>query len=472
MNPIARRARGVAMTLLTMTLVSACSATHQAVTPARPAVDTSATASAKAPTEPTSAQRALAARAAALGATEVSAVPGPEGGLLLGGKLGGDQFAVAIPARWNHDALLYAHGYSTPGSPVNVLDDPTAPGTGATGVLKAAYDASLAAGHSAYAKAGMGVETATINTLRLRDFLVRLGADKVYVSGSSMGGNIVLSLLEQHPQAFAGGLAMCGVTEGWEPLFAQLFDMRVAWNQLTRGTPYALPGEQDALRTALPTVPPPGDATDPEQFRGTQMARLATPVLALFKAAQGRPDGPEARIARQVAAIGGFENEPASVAYPLLTIALGADDLRQTMGGQLYGNRGKVYRVPGMSARELAQFNRQVQRFGADPAAIAYARRWHQATGRFQVPLVTLHNRIDSLVPYAQSQGLGRIVHQAGNDARLVQFTVPGVKAPLPIGGVVGYTHCGFDPAQTVAAWNALHAWVERGTRPSEDLVH
>ncbi|MFT3789885.1 MAG: hypothetical protein QM741_02170 [Rudaea sp.] len=74
---------------------------------------------------------------------------------------------------------------------------------------------------------------------------------------------------------------------------------------------------------------------------------------------------------------------------------------------------------------------------------------------------MTLHNRINALVPYAQSEGLGRIVHRAHNDARLVQFTVPAMKAPLPVGGVEGYTHCGFQPAQTLAAWRAMREWVE-----------
>ncbi len=113
-----------------------------------------------------------------------------------------------------------------------------------------------------------------------------------------------------------------------------------------------------------------------------------------------------------------------------------------------------------------------MQRFDADPAAVAYARRWHRPDGTFSVPLVTLHNRIDSLVPYAQSEGLGRIVARAGNQARLVQFTVPGVKAPLPVGGVEGYTHCGFKPEQAIAGWNALRSWVETGKRPAADLVH
>lgn len=364
------------------------------------------------------------------------------------------------------------HGYSTPGSPVAVLDDPLAKGTGANGVLLDAYKDGYAAGHTAYDKAGMGVETATVNTLRLRDFLTRLGTRRTLLAGTSMGGNIVLSLIEQHPKAFAGAMASCGVTDGWESLFGQLIDMRAAYNLLTRDTPYALPGERDLRRSALPTEPASGDKTNPEAFRWAQIGRIAAPVLALFKAAEANPGGREARIVRQIASISGFEPEPASFAFPLVTATLGEDDLRATLGGDIYGNVGKVYASPDFTPDEAAAFNRDVQRITADPRAVASARRWHQATGRFSVPLVTLHNRIDSLVPYAQSEALGRIVARAGTSRLLVQYTVPGVKAPLPVpGGVQGYTHCGFSPEQSAGAWAALRDWVERGRRPAANAV-
>ncbi len=57
------------------------------------------------------------------------------------------------------------------------------------------------------------------------------------------------------------------------------------------------------------------------------------------------------------------------------------------------------------------------------------------------------------------------------NGKRLAQYTVPGTKAPLPVGGVEGYTHCGFTPEQMTATWNALKGWVETGTRPATDAV-
>lgn len=78
----------------------------------------------------TAAQTALVAKARANGATDLLTRPAPAGGVTLVGKLEGDQFALAFPAGWTGDGLVYAHGYSTPGTPVAVSDDPTAPGTG------------------------------------------------------------------------------------------------------------------------------------------------------------------------------------------------------------------------------------------------------------------------------------------------------------------------------------------------------
>ena len=52
----------------------------------------------------------------------------------------------------------------------------------------------------------------------------------------------------------------------------------------------------------------------------------------------------------------------------------------------------------------------------------------------------------------------------------LVEAELP-VVAPLPVGGVEGYTHCGFSPEQSAAAWEALRGWVETGTRPAVDAV-
>ena len=81
-----------------------------------------------------------------------------------------------------------------------------------------------------------------------------------------------------------------------------------------------------------------------------------------------------------------------------------------------------------------------------------------------------MHQTIDALVPFAQSEGLGRIVTAAGNGARLAQYAVPPTTIVLP-GGLTGYTHCGFTPAQNAGAFDAMRAWVRTGRKPAADAV-
>ncbi|MBX3595824.1 hypothetical protein [Sphingomonas sp.] len=407
---------------------------------------------------------ALKAKAAAGGATDLVASEGPDGGTILGGKLDGQQFALAFPAGWNGgEGLVYAHGYSTPGTPVEVAANPVGDKSPSK-TMGFAYADGVAVGHSAYAKDGLGVETGIKSTKRLRDLLASMGAGKVYAVGDSMGGGIVEALLEMYPGQFAGGVARCGVVDDWSTLVAQLYDMRASYNFLTKGTPYALPGEQDIRVSALPV------ATNQAEVWG-QFMRMGAPVIALFNAAGKNPSGPEARIIRQVAAIGGFEPDPGALAFPLLTASLGASDIAATAGGQPYDNTGKVYASDTMTAAEAKALNAGIQRVSANPAAVAYLARWHRATGRISDPLVTMHNTIDSLVPYAQETALEAKVKASGRSQYLASYGVPPQRMPLPIGGVEAYTHCGFTPEQSKAAWEALHGWVRTGKRPAASAV-
>lgn len=418
---------------------------------------------------PDAAQAALVAKARGAGTTDLTTRPAPDGGMIVNGKLDGRIFVLAIPANWNREVVLIGQGYATPDSTPKVPEDPTAPSESG-GVLRHIYGEGLAVGVAAFDKSGIATESGAKNAMRLHALTTRLGAKRHYAVGGSMGGSIVLALIELYPKAFAGAVSMCGVTEGWRPLVQQLADTRGAYDLLTEGTPYALPGAHDLTRSGLPTEPPAGDPISGDAFREQQKMRILMPIFALFQAAKARPDGREARIIRQVAAVGGFAPDPAAIGAPVYAAVLGMDDIVATMGGLPIGNGSKIYAPPEMSAEETADFNRRMQRYNAAPHAIAYARQWHEPTGKFLVPLVTVHQTIDSLVPFSQSEGLGRIVATASNGARIAQYAVPPTKMPLP-GGFDGYTHCGFSPKQNADAFDAMRAWVRTGRRPGPEAV-
>lgn len=410
----------------------------------------------------------IAAQAAAAGAADVKVTAGPGGGAILDGTLDGRQFALAIPHGWKGETLLMAHGYSIPGSPVAVPANPLSPDQTA-GLLPRAYAEGLAVGHSAYDKAGMGVQTGATNTLRLKRFLDRFGARHVYVAGASMGGNIVLELIEDHPHEFAGALAVCGVDAGWEEEIGWLINLRAVYNYLTQDTPYALPGHHELATNGLEPVAPVGFLGGP--WRTLQMWRTARPIVALFKAARAHPNGKEAALIKQIADLGETHPEPASFIVPLITVTLGMDDMNQTFGGIVGGNDGRVYSSDLLSPAQNAALNRGIQRIAADPKAVAYVDAWHRSRGDFTMPVVTLHNQIDSLVPYRQAVRFGETVAEMGHSASLIQFTAPPKVSPLTGTGLSGYEHCGFTTAQTQRAWDALHGWVANGVRPADTAL-
>lgn len=408
-------------------------------------------------------QRALADRITSAGANDVDPNGNPDGGMTIDARLDGRQFVLAVPARWNGQAVLFAHGYSAPGTPVAVPRDPLTKDP-AGGLTRAAYGQGFAVGYSAYDKAGIGVESGARATLALRRLVGRITPGRVYVAGGSMGGNIVMALIEREPQAFAGALSACGVTTGWQEEIGALIDMRAAYNYFTRDTPYALPGNGDLQRSALNPLPPALPTLVGGPWRMMQMKRLASPIERLFDDARANPAGPAAGIVRKISSLVPFDADPASFIFPLITVSLGQDDMKATFGGNVYGNVGKHYQSAALNAAETAALNAGIQRIAADAAAVRYADDWHRTTGRFSIPLVAMHNRIDSLVPYNQAEGLQAQVARAGNTRHLVLFAVDPVRKPIPGTGVSGYTHCGFTPAQLARAWNTLRQQVERGT--------
>lgn len=412
------------------------------------------------------AQASFAARAFAQQATDVEFKAREDGGFTVNGKLEGDHFALAVPANWNGQALVFAHGYSVPGSSITVSEDP-AEKDPSGGLMKGAYAQGFAIAQSDFDKAGVGVESAVENTLRLRAFLGRMGVSDAYVAGGSMGGNIVMAIIETQPTAFKGALSGCGLVDNWTDEVGLLIDLRALYAYFTRDTEYALPGETDLNRSALSPIAPNAIGALNEPFRLLQMKRIADPIAALFKAAKDHPGGREAVIIDRIASITGVTPEPASLIVPILTVSLGMDDMNATFGGGIYDNSAKAYASPLLSTQEAAALNRDIGRVHADPAAVAYADRWHRSTGRFTIPLVALHNRVDSLVPYSQFEGLIRKTGAAGNSDRLLAITVPEINTPLPGTGLEGLAHCGFTPAQLGAAFDALRTWTETGQRPT-----
>jgi pimeloyl-ACP methyl ester carboxylesterase len=410
-------------------------------------------------------QVSLVVKAKKAGATSLEATPTEDGGVRLNGVLDGRQFALVIPWRWNKETVLFAHGYSQPGTSVAVASNPLE--SDGLGLFRAPYAQSFAVGHSAYDKSGMGVRTGVESTHRLKEFVDRLGGKRTYLVGASMGGSITVASVEKYPGEYAGAIAACGVVGGWPEQMGWVIDVRAVYNYFTRGTPYELPGEKSAIRSAFPEPSTSaGTAIDRKELMG-QAGRIAMPVLALFTAAQKNPGGPEDRILDNIVAAAGTVKDPAAVGMPLVMSALGMDDLKTEYGGVIYDNRAKTYSSTHLSAEENAALNRGIERVKADPAAVARAKVWFSPSGHFDAKLISLYNATDPLVPSEINEDqLRKASETAGNTANLVLRSVPAATENLLGTGVIGLRHCGFTKEQVMSAWHDLRAWVETGKKP------
>ena len=388
--------------------------------------------------------------------------PQPDGGTLVSGRLAGAAFTLRFPAHWNRQSVVFAHGYTLvetgpDAKPDTIPADPVA-NDETRGILAAAYGRGFAVGQSVYDKRGFAVESGIERTVALSRLLTALGAARAYIAGGSEGGSIVQLATERYPEQFAGALAACGVMGGWEKEMNFTTHVRALYNYFAAGSAYELPGRHDVTRTA----------------QAGQNDILLT-LLKLYAAAELNPRGDAARIIRlTVSAVPQVrtEGDIGTLGAALLTQMTGIEDFSAQVGGLFVDNSQTVYHSPLLTPEENATLNRGVQRYRADPQALAAVRERLAPSGHFRTRLLSVHNDYDPLVPAEHETWLREKVDAAGNGANLYQTLVPATysRFPTKLLGFRAADHCGFSPDQSARAWDALQRWVETGVRPPADL--
>ena len=225
---------------------------------------------------------------------------------------------------------------------------------------------------------------------------------------------------EQYPDLFDGALAGCGPIGDFQAQLNHIGDFRVVFD-------YLFPGVI------------PGTAVDiPDAVRS---GWESTFVPAIVGALAAEPDAGLELIAITGAAVAG--NDPGSVAATAVAILwydiFGIADAQARLGGQPFENSTRVY----TGSSNDAALNAGVQRFTAEPAAVAALARF-QTSGNLQVPLTTLHTMGDEIVPFGQSQLYGAKVSQAGKSELLSQNSIDR------------HGHCTFQALEVLSAFTTL----------------
>ena len=154
-------------------------------------------------------------------------------------------YDVEVPADWNGELVMWAHGYRGTGK-VLTVDTP------GYGLRQKLLDEGYAWAASSYATNDYNVATGVTTTrglaLLAADLLDRRPS-RTYVAGVSMGGHVIGRSLEQYPRFYDGALPMCGVLGDQE-----LFDYFLSYNLVAQDLAdhEAYPPPSDYLSTRRP----------------------------------------------------------------------------------------------------------------------------------------------------------------------------------------------------------------------------
>lgn len=343
------------------------------------------------------------------------------------GEVGpGAHYSLDRPAHWNGDMVIWVHGYTPPCAPVSLP------------AIDPLRDALLAQGfgvaYSSFSENGYAVAEAARQTHQLSGlFMDRLGVPhRTFLVGVSLGGIIGLKLIEAYPQEYAGALLVSGLLGGTKAEVQYIGDTRVLFDCLY---PAVLPG-------SLFEVPDCG---------------TPFPTAEVATAMQARPEGIGALLCLNPELP--FVNATEAVTSIVTALGFqwtGAEDLfDRTHQHPLYDNQNVSYASPQLPQSIVDGVNACVARFSVTPDAEAFLRKHYEPDGNLRVPLLTLHNTRDPVVPIFHEAVYRDRVAAAGRLAFLCQRSKDG------------YGHVNFSGAELLGAFADLVSWVNSGQKPA-----
>ncbi len=377
----------------------------------------------EAPTAPS----ALTTRAVAL--ENGAHAPESAGAVHVEGDIGpGARYSLDRPADWNGDLVLYLHGYTNPAAPVAL------PGNEA--IRNRLLQEGFAVAASSYSENGYAVPQAMRQTHQLRGlFISRVGAPKrTFLFGSSLGGLAGLLLTERFPQTYAGSLLVSGVVGGTRVEAEYISDTKVLFDCL------------------YPTVPLGGLVT-PVAITDVN-AQVVGPVMT---ALQANPNGLGIlNLVTRHPLPGVSGQELATSLLNVLVFQLqGARDLHdRTHGHMFFDNANHTYTGP-LPASILDPLNACVARYSPSADARAWMEHYGEPSGELRIPVLTLHNTRDPVVPFFHEGLLADAVNAKGLGGNLVQRQKNS------------YGHTAFTTDELAQGFLDLVHWVDTGVRPT-----
>jgi len=341
---------------------------------------------------------------------------------------------ICIPPNWNGRLVIYAHGLVPAQAPLELPSDELTLADG-TFVPNLFLSQGFAFATSSFHKNGVAIEQGAEDLNKLLEYFKKIvpphSLTKVFITGTSEGGETALLLLERYPGKYDAGLALCAPVGGSPDLIKYTYDFRVVFD-------YFFP----AVFTFPPNQPgekPFGAVDVPENaflfWETVYVPRIITALTTDLSASVQLFNVTKAAI--DVA-------DPSSAITTALSLSFysifGTNDQIATAGGIPYDNRSTTY----VGSTNDAALNSGVERIEADGRARAYARRFYQPNGNLHAPLVTLHTTLDEVVPFQNEVNYSNLVAQKGKSAFLSIVPVPR------------YGHCNFTSQEVFQAFTLM----------------
>jgi pimeloyl-ACP methyl ester carboxylesterase len=347
------------------------------------------------------------------------------------GRYDGGLYRIEIPERWNGDLVLYAHGYRAAGGENGGLLR-----VGNAPIRQHLIKKGFAWAASSYRCNGYVPGQGLEDTMGLVDLFTGFNdgrtPERVYLTGTSMGGHVTLLGMHEYPTSFAGGLAMCPSGPGLFDYFAAVG----AAAEVITGVRFTQDGIREQTRAIAEILGRPPAYTE----KGRQLASVQIEISG-----GSRPFAMQGLESRFLANISGA--------------ALAGNP---SPSSRAVDTRGFVYAIePGLGI-SAATLNARARQVTGDPAVRGPGGPYEELRpfdGEIARPILTMHGTGDLFVPIFLQRLLKDAVHAAGRDDLLVQrvYRIPG--------------HCGFSGEEMTRAFDDLVAWVTKRARPTGDDV-
>jgi pimeloyl-ACP methyl ester carboxylesterase len=363
----------------------------------------------------------------------------PEGARCLRGQDSAQShYLIVMPAKWSGVLVVHAHGGPSLGTPKTTRADEDI----------ARWAITVREGHawagSVFRQGGFAVTTAAEDTERVRKIFVDHVAkpQRTLLHGQSWGAMVATRAAEMYPKSWEGILLTSGVVAGPVTYDFRL-DLRALYQHLCKNHPR--PDEpQYSLAIGLPV-----DA----KLTIADLTARADECLGVRKPAAQRTPEQAQKLKTIVDVLKIPEN---SVISHLNwgTFAL-QDVVAKNGGASPFGNQ--TVRYNGSS--DDAALNAAIQRFQADPKAVAMFAADVDHGGRFKVPVLSAHGINDSTVFVEGMDTLRKRMVAAGNGARLVQAFVDSSE------------HSYWGDAMYPPLFESLLNWVEKDQKPTPQSI-